>query len=356
MHRFHCDERRYAARERTTGATGELLCSTRVTLRGNPTKGPIPVEVTYIVSFRLDEASRSPEEDRYRFSGRQFESDEERKLWLDDLFETDFRPLDDFELASPERYSVAVGRSAGGGSSVEVIHVPTGRRRGIKSAGSLPVQAVAAVLARQLEEDEADGRPHFPKSRPVEVVPHTPSWPDEFQTVAAELGDFFGDLALRIDHIGSTSVPGLPAKDIIDVQVTVASVDDERLATVIENGPYRTRADIVSDSFVGLPDDSPDLRKRFIGERDGQRRIHVHLRERGRFNQRYALLFRDFLRATPPAATAYAVMKERLAALFPDSIDGYLYIKDPLMDLIYVTAETWATATGWQVPERRAEE
>ena len=50
-------------------------------------------------------------------------------------------------------------------------------------------------------------------------------WPDEFQTIASSLRQGLGDLALRIDHIGSPSVPGLAAKDVIDIQITVSKLD-----------------------------------------------------------------------------------------------------------------------------------
>ena len=60
----------------------------------------------------------------------------------------------------------------------------------------------------------------------VEIIPYQESWPSEFQAIAASLRQALGELALRIDHIGSTSVPGLSAKDVIDIQVTVAALDD----------------------------------------------------------------------------------------------------------------------------------
>jgi GrpB-like predicted nucleotidyltransferase (UPF0157 family) len=60
----------------------------------------------------------------------------------------------------------------------------------------------------------------------VEIVPYKESWPLEFQEIAARLRHQLGELALRIDHIGSTSVPGLPAKDVIDIQITIVAFDD----------------------------------------------------------------------------------------------------------------------------------
>jgi GrpB-like predicted nucleotidyltransferase (UPF0157 family) len=71
------------------------------------------------------------------------------------------------------------------------------------------------------------------------------------------------------------------------------------------------------------------------------------MREEGRLNQRYALLFRDYLRASPTVRVAYGIIKERLATVFPESIDGYLYIKDPVMDLMFAAAESWASTCRW---------
>jgi len=65
--------------------------------------------------------------------------------------------------------------------------------------------------------------------------------------VGVALGDALGDLVLAIDHIGSTSVPGLGAKDVIDVQVTVADLDDPRLGPALARGGYQLRPDRVED-------------------------------------------------------------------------------------------------------------
>jgi len=70
-------------------------------------------------------------------------------------------------------------------------------------------------------------------------------------------------------------------------------------------------------------------------------------RQQGLKNQRYALLFRDYLRANKTVKIGYERIKRRLAEIFPDSIGGYLYIKDPLMDIIYQGAESWAETVGW---------
>ena len=183
----------------------------------------------------------------------------------------------------------------------------------------------------------------------IEIVAPDPTWPDQFETLRGALGEVLGDDARRIDHVGSTAIAGLAAKDVIDVQITVAGLDDtivERLAAA----GYTPRHDITSDLLVGC-DDPVELAKRYVQERSGQRRANIHIRVEGRRNQRYALLFRDYLRADPVVRDAYGDLKRHLAELYPDDADGYYDIKDPVMDIIYRGAEAWADAVGWSQDE-----
>jgi GrpB-like predicted nucleotidyltransferase (UPF0157 family) len=75
--------------------------------------------------------------------------------------------------------------------------------------------------------------------------------------------------------------------------------------------------------------------------------VNLHARVLGRANQRYPLLFRDYLRAHPESARAYATLKRDLASLVPDDLDRYADVKDAVCDLIYLAAEEWAVATAW---------
>lgn len=182
---------------------------------------------------------------------------------------------------------------------------------------------------------------------PVEIVPYQDRWPREFQAIAAVLRHGLGSLALRIDHIGSTAVPGLAAKDVIDLQITVSAYDAVLFAAMTALGytqPPEPRRDHRPPHWVG-PDS--DWEKRVFRPPEGQRRTHTHVRLQGRANQRYPLLFRDYLRAHPHTAAAYAELKGRLAQQLTD---GQLYteVKDPAVDLIYFAAEDWAAAIQWQ--------
>lgn len=182
----------------------------------------------------------------------------------------------------------------------------------------------------------------------LEIVPYRDAWPTEFTAIAAELGAALGSLALRIDHIGSSSVPGLAAKDVIDIQVTVARLDRDAVAAAVEGTVFELEAGFWEDHVPpGATPDPGDWRKLRIRVPSGQRRMHIHVRQAGRPNQRYALLFRDYLRHHPDAAEAYARVKWALARLHPDDVVAYYDVKDPACDLIIQAAEAWASATGW---------
>ena len=188
----------------------------------------------------------------------------------------------------------------------------------------------------------------FPRSRPVIILNYQEDWPEQFRKTGMKLRNALGSLALRIDHIGSTSVPGLAAKDIIDIQITVENLTNPQLDQQLSDAGFLIRRDVQKDDFVGIADpNSPELRKKYVREREGEKRTHIHIREKGRFNQRFPLIFRDYLRSSREARLAYEAIKKNLATLFPQSIDGYLYIKDPVMDLVYSGAVEWAKAHKW---------
>ena len=139
-------------------------------------------------------------------------------------------------------------------------------------------------------------------------------------------------------------MPGLAAKDVIDVQVTVAALADADPLVGAGFPVYAITRDHVPP---GTNNDEHEWTKRLFSLPDGERRANIHVRQLGRANQRYALLFRDYLRAHAPAAAAYAELKRRLARDLEDPA-AYPDVKDPACDLIWIAAEAWADATGWQ--------
>ena len=139
----------------------------------------------------------------------------------------------------------------------------------------------------------------------IDIIPYRVGWSAEFQQIAAALRGGLGAMALRVDHIGSTSVPHLCAKDVIDVQTTVATLEGDTAEGLRRLG-FVQRPEIEGDHVPpGYAKSARDWAKLFFVQPRGQRRINVHVRRAGRPNQRFALLFRNYLVAHPPAARAY---------------------------------------------------
>jgi GrpB-like predicted nucleotidyltransferase (UPF0157 family) len=172
---------------------------------------------------------------------------------------------------------------------------------------------------------------------PLVVVSYDPGWPLLFREDAGMLHRALGEVALRIDHIGSTAVPGLAAKPIIDIQIAVAAF--EPLAA------YRDRLEALGYVFRA---DNPDRTKRYFRESPGTRRTHIHVRQHGSWSEQFALLFRDFLRCHSQQASEYAALK--LALIQEDTHDrrGYTEAKGPAIWAIMRQASDWSQEVGWE--------
>jgi len=130
---------------------------------------------------------------------------------------------------------------------------------------------------------------------PIIIVPYDARWREEFRGRGASLRSALGAVALRIDHVGSTAVPGLDAKPVIDIQVSVAALEPvERFRRPLETLGFEFLAE------------NPDRTKRFFRRPFENPRTHVHVRPAGSFDEQLNLLLRDFLRAHSDAAAEYA--------------------------------------------------
>jgi GrpB-like predicted nucleotidyltransferase (UPF0157 family) len=145
--------------------------------------------------------------------------------------------------------------------------------------------------------------------------------------------------------VGSTSVPGLPAKDCIDVQVRMESVEEGLVVPRLAAIGFRCRPEPWNREEVS---GGKRYRKLVFAPPAGARRCNVHCRESGGANARYALLFRDYLRADQAARDAWGAFKGRLVASVPDLLD-YGQIKAPATEILMITAERWAVETGWSL-------
>jgi dephospho-CoA kinase len=180
------------------------------------------------------------------------------------------------------------------------------------------------------------------------LVPYDPSWPDQAGRLVARVRMAAGARGLRVDHIGSTSVPGIRAKDVIDLQLTVESLEvADALRVSLEKSGFPRAEGITTDNPHPATDPDPEhWRKRLHGSADPGRVVHLHIRAAGSPGQRYALLFRDWLRAEPTEAAAYEAEKSRIAAESATTGE-YAEAKEPWFDAAVPRAEAWAEAAGW---------
>ena len=175
------------------------------------------------------------------------------------------------------------------------------------------------------------------------MVEYNPAWPSEFENLAGNLDSLFGGLALAIDHIGSTSVPGLAAKDCIDVQVRVNVLHEAQLSERLAAAGFRLRREPWNTTELTY---GQRCSKLVFAQALGARSCNIHVREGGAPNARFALLFRDYLRSAEDARLAWGAFKQRLAQTVTDLSD-YGQIKAPATDILMQAAERWAAETGW---------
>jgi len=142
------------------------------------------------------------------------------------------------------------------------------------------------------------------------LVAADPNWPDQAARILARLNTSCGHRAVRIDHIGSTAIAGLDARDVIDVQITVASLEmADELADALRQAGYPRVDSVTADVRFDDATDSALWHKRFHASADPGRPTHVHIRVDGWPNQRVALLFVDWLVANPGMRTEFVAAK-----------------------------------------------
>lgn len=197
-----------------------------------------------------------------------------------------------------------------------------------------------------LQSDQPAGAPS------VTLAQYDPSWPEQYARIAARLATAGGSSVSRVDHIGSTAVPGLAAKDVIDVQVTVTSMADaDALRDAFTDAGFPAVSRITGDAPRPPGADPAPWAKRLYGSADPGRPANVHLRVPGTPGWTFALAFRDWLRADADARAAYVTEKRRLARLHAAVRDDYAVAKEPWFDGAWPQVQAWVARTGWQPPE-----
>lgn len=173
--------------------------------------------------------------------------------------------------------------------------------------------------------------------RALEVVDYWAEWPTYFAEEAVRLTALFGPLARRIEHVGSTSVPGLAAKSTVDMLVCVARIEPRAAyAALLGRLGY-------------LPFDSGENDVRVVFYKHAPRRYNVHIMRDGSWAERRAILFRDALRTDPALSAAYADLKRELAGRRDDNLAYREQLPTYTMnktEFIEATIERAAAAAG----------
>lgn len=169
----------------------------------------------------------------------------------------------------------------------------------------------------------------------VEVVPHDPRWRDAFEAEAGRVADALGETVVAVHHVGSTSIPGIYAKPIVDMLVEVRDVGEvDGRSQAMESLGYEVMGE------YGIPG------RRYFrkDDREGSRTHHVHAFEAGSAEAERHLAFRDYMIAHPEDAQRYSELKRRLADEHPQNIDGYMDGKDGFIKEIDRRAARWRTS------------
>jgi GrpB-like predicted nucleotidyltransferase (UPF0157 family) len=171
-------------------------------------------------------------------------------------------------------------------------------------------------------------------ARKIEIVPYNPVWPDLFEAETAQLAAVFGPEVVAIHHIGSTSIPGIQAKPIIDILLEV-----KEITRVDAFNEAMTRLGYTPKGEFGIAG-----RRYFCKTVDTLHTHHVHAFQTGHPEVARHVDFRDYLRAHPVEAQAYSQLKEKLAQRFPLDPEGYTNAKSEFIGGIDKKAGTWKEA------------
>jgi GrpB-like predicted nucleotidyltransferase (UPF0157 family) len=172
---------------------------------------------------------------------------------------------------------------------------------------------------------------------PVVVVPYDPAWPANFEALRTVLAAALGDVVRGIHHVGSTAVPGLPAKPILDLDVESASPADlaECIRRLGRLG-YRAVGDLGIAGREAFDLEGPDVPRDGSGRRWPEHHLYVCASDAAELRRHLQL--RDFLRASPARAAEYAALKRNLATWYREDREGYTRGKSELIASILADA------------------
>ncbi|MDM8532716.1 GrpB family protein [Anaerolineales bacterium HSG25] len=169
-------------------------------------------------------------------------------------------------------------------------------------------------------------------TREVKVVPHNPAWKTEFQVEAKRINNALVGRVEALHHIGSTVIPNITAKPIIDILLEVETITDlDEQASAMEQLGYEAMGEF------GIPG------RRFFLKDDtaGLRTHHVHAFQVGHAGVTRHLAFRDYMIAHPQEAQRYSALKQSLAQAHPHDIEAYMAGKGPYIKEQEAQALVW---------------
>jgi GrpB-like predicted nucleotidyltransferase (UPF0157 family) len=168
--------------------------------------------------------------------------------------------------------------------------------------------------------------------RKVKVVPHNPQWRDAFEAEAKQVAAALGENVVAIHHIGSTAIPDIYAKPVVDLLVEVRDITEvDGRSSAMESLGYEVMGE------YGIPG-----RRYFRKDsREGVRTHNIHAFEAGSAEVERHLAFRDYMIAHPGDAQRYSELKRKLAEEHPRSMDGYMDGKDGFIKEMDRRAAQW---------------
>ena len=184
-------------------------------------------------------------------------------------------------------------------------------------------------------------------SRFIEVVNYRTDWLARYENEAGMLREVFGESLARLHHIGSTSVPGMKAKPIIDILVEVErGVNVNRFNPRMGELGYDCRGECLDATIPGTPG-----RFYFSKNVRGMRSFHVHVCHVSHWQICELLALRDYLRSNREEAVKYGELKSRLAKKFPYDNVEYMRGKDQLVKALTAAALAWGKSSPTSRPD-----
>ena len=164
------------------------------------------------------------------------------------------------------------------------------------------------------------------RTKKVVVLPYDRTWKSDFEEIKREIEGAIGDLMIGIEHVGSTSVEGMSAKPIIDIDVIIQDY------AVFDAVVRRLEAiGYIHEGNLGIKD-----REEFkYANKPHLRQHHLYVCPQQSEELHRHITFRDFLASNPESVKKYSAVKEKAAQLFPDNIEKYIAYKSPCIEELY---------------------